>query len=351
MIVGNTDLALEDTPEQSPVHTCIKEIKSASHSATGIVKQLLNFSRKADQALKPIDAVAVLKDALKFLMSTIPKTIEIIANLPDAQIPIQGDPIQINQVMMNLCTNASQVMQDTGGTINLDVETVILNKDDTGEYTNLSTGNYIRITVSDSGPGIAPDIIDRIFDPYFTTKEFGKGSGIGLAVVHGIVENHDGAIFVDSKPGKGAAFTIFFPVIEKLAESKTDVKVDIPLGTESIMFVDDEESIANMMETMLKQLGYLAEVLYDPVKALELFKSKPDSFDMVITDMTMPQMTGVKLAEKLKEIKPDIPVIICTGYSSVIDKEKTKQLEIDGFFMKPMTKSKVAIGIRELLDK
>ena len=350
-IIGNTELALEDIPEWNPVHESLEEIKSASLRAAGVVKRLLNFSRKTGQNLKPIGAVTVIKDALKFLRSTISSTVKFKLNLPDADIPIQGDSVQINQVMMNLCTNASQVMQDIGGTIEIDVRTVSLNEEDCGKYTNLSAGNHIKITVKDSGPGIAPDIIDKIFDPYFTTKEFGAGSGMGLAVVHGIVKNHDGAITVDSIPGQGATFEILFPVIDELPMPEIEAKEDLPHGIEAILFVDDEEAIANMTGKTLKRLGYQIETQLNPVEALELFKAKPDSFDLVITDMAMPQMTGVNLAKKLKEIRPDIPVIICTGHSPVIDKEKSKQIGIDGFVMKPVSKLKIAKAIRDVLDK
>ena len=252
---------------------------------------------------------------------------------------------------MNICSNASQVMQDTGGTIKIDVGTVNLNEEACEEHTNLSTGNYIKINVKDSGPGISPDIIDKIFDPYFTTKEFGAGSGMGLAVVLGIVTNHDGVISVDSNPGQGATFNILLPVIDELPEPEIEAKEDIPHGTEAILFVDDEESIVNMTGKMLERLGYQIEKQLNPVKALKLFKAKPDSFDLIITDMAMPQMTGVNLVEKLKSIRSDIPVIICTGHSAVIDQEKSKLIGIDGFVMKPVSKSKIAKAIRKVLDK
>ncbi len=351
MIIGNTELALEDIPEWNPVHACLEEIKSAGLRATGIVKQLLNFSRKTDQILKPIGAVTVIKDALKFLRSTIPSTVELKLNLPDADISIQGDSVQINQIMMNLCANASQAMHNTGGSIEIDVRTIILDEENCENYTNLSVGDYVKITVKDSGPGIAPDIIDKIFDPYFTTKEFGSGSGMGLAVVHGIVKNHDGVISVDSNQGQGATFNILFPVIDEFPEPKIKKKEDIPHGSEAILFIDDEESIAKMIGKMLEKLGYQIEKQLNPVEALELFKIKPDSFDLVITDMTMPQMDGVNLAEKIKEIKSDIPVIICTGHSAIIDEEKAKQIGIDGFVMKPVSKLEFAKTIRDILDK
>ncbi len=351
LIIGNTEMALEDIPEWNPVHESIEEIKSASLRAAGIVKQLLNFSRKTDQELKPVGAVGIIKDVLKFLRSTIPSTVKIITNLPDAEVQMLGNSIQINQIMMNLCANASKFMQDTGGTLKIDVGTVILNEEDCKKYTNLCPGNHIKISVNDSGPGIAPDIIDKIFDPYFTTKKFGAGYGMGLTVVHGNIKNHDGFISVDSKLGEGTTFNILFPVFDELSEPNIEVKEEAFCGTERILFVDDEESIANMACKILKRLGYQVEMRLNPIEVLELFKSTPNSFDMVITDMTMPQMTGAKLAERLKAIRSDLPVIICTGHSAVIDEEKAKQLGIDGFVMKPVSKLKMAKTIRKILDK
>ncbi|MCP3874801.1 MAG: PAS domain S-box protein [Desulfobacteraceae bacterium] len=351
MIMGNIDLALEDIPEWNPVHENLKEVKEASLRAAGIVKQLLNFSRKTDQSLKPIGAVTVIKDTINFLRSTIPSTVEIKTNIPDIDIPILGDPTQINQILMNLFSNASQAMQDTGGSIEINIETIILDKMDVEHYPSLQQGNHMKIMVRDSGPGIAPDVIDKVFDPYFTTKSFADASGMGLSVVHGIVKNHNGVIFVDSKPGEGATFNIFFPVADELPEFKIEGENDIPHGTESILFIDDEESIVNMTGKILERLGYQLETQLNPVEALKLFKAKPESFDLVITDMTMPQMTGVNLAEKLKAIKSDIPVIICTGHSAVIDEQKANQIGIDGFVMKPVSKLNIAKAIRDVLDK
>ena len=351
MIMGNTELALEDIPKGNPIHENLKEIKKASIRGSAIVKRLLNFSRKTDQDLKPMDAVTVIKDTIGFLRSIIPSTIEITTNIPDTDIPILGDPTQINQILMNLFSNASQAMKDNCGTIEISIETIILNKTDIESYPNLQPGNHIKITVSDSGPGIAPDILDKIFDPYFTTKSLADASGMGLSIVHGIVKNHNGAIFVGSKIGEGATFNIFFPVADEVSEFKIEENNDIPHGTESILFVDDEESITNMTGKMLERLGYQVETQLNPVEALELFKAESDTFNLVITDMAMPQMTGVNLAEKLKEIRPDIPVVLCTGHSAIIEEEKVKQLGIDGLVMKPVSKLEIAKAIRNVLGK
>ncbi len=218
-------------------------------------------------------------------------------------------------------------------------------------YPKLAQGEYIKIVVSDTGPGIDTEIIDRIFDPYFTTKEVGKGSGMGLSTVHGIMVNHNGAITVDSLPGKGATFTMLFPVVTEKPVLEVKKPAEIHRGNEAILFVDDEESIVNMTGQMLERLGYTVETKTNPVDALELFQSKPDQFELVITDMTMPQMTGVKLSEKLMEIRSDIPVIICTGHSPLIDKEKSNALGIAAYIMKPIVKQEIAKTIRVVLDR
>jgi len=350
MIVGNAELALEDIPEQDPAHVNLEEIKAASMRAAGIIKQLLNFSRKAEQEHRPIDAVMVIKDALKFLRSTLPSTVEIRRNIATKEKIIMADPIQINQVLMNICTNASQAMEKTGGIVDVLVGDVTLDAQGIESYPDLDAGDYIKITVSDTGPGIDPGIIDRIFDPYFTTKEAGKGSGMGLAVVHGIVKSHNGAITVDSQVGKGTIFNILFPVVTEKPVNEVKAPEEMPLGSESVLFVDDEKPIADMTQMMLIRLGYRVETRLNPIEALALFQSDPHAFDLVITDMTMPQMTGVKLSEELKDVRSDIPVIISTGHSSQVDREKAKQFGIAAYVTKPIAMKELAITIRAVLD-
>jgi len=234
MIIGKAELAIDDIPESNPVHDKLEEIMSVGFRAAGIVKQLLNFSRQTEQELKPIGAITVIKDALKFVRSTIPTTIEIRKHLPDTDVTILADPTQINQILMNLCANASQAMEETGGSLEIMVENVIFGKEVIDSYPDLTEGDYLKITVSDTGPGIDTEIIDRIFDPYFTTKEVGKYSGMGLAIVHGILKNHGGAIAVDNQPGKGATFTMLLPVVteEPVMEAKTPDEV--PRGNENV---------------------------------------------------------------------------------------------------------------------
>ena len=351
MIVGNSELALEYIPKSNPAYNNLEEIKSASLKAAGIVKQLLNFSRKTDEKLMPIDAVTVIKDSLKFLRSTIPTTVEIHEHMPDDEIVILADSTQINQVMMNLCINASQAMEETGGTLKINIEKTIFEAKDVKAFSDLVPGNYLKITVNDTGPGISPEIINQIFDPYFTTKEIGKGSGMGLSVVQGIIKNHGGAIWVASILGKGTKFIILFPLTSEESMVEAQTTKDIPRGKETILFVDDEISITKMVKRMFERLGYKIETATTPQDALELFRSNPDHFDLVITDMTMPQMTGVKLSEKLMDIRKDIPIIVCTGHSNLVNEEKAKELGLAAYIMKPIYMQEAAQIIRKVLDK
>ena len=349
-MLGNAEMALRETDEGHPSRYYLQGIETACHRASKIVKHLLNFSRKAEQEFKPIDAIAIIKDSLLLLRSTIPSTIDIHQRLPDTEISIIADPVLINQLLINICSNASQAMEETGGVLEIKVENVVLTEKETHIYQNLKPGIYLRITISDTGPGIAPEIIDRIFDPYFTTKPAGKGSGMGLAVAHGIVQNHNGAITVDSQLGKGALFSIFFKVVSEkpvIDENETD---ETPLGNEKILFIDDEEAIVNIVEKMLQRLGYTVKATMNPLEALALFRSDPARFDLVITDMTMPKMSGVELYKELIKIRSDIPVIICTGYSSLIDEEEASALGISACVHKPVGLRELAQTIRNVLD-
>ncbi len=351
IITGNAELALGDISKWNPVHVNLVQIKAAALRAASIVKQLLSFSRKTDQELNVISALTVIKDALKFVRSVIPTTIEIRTNITTTDAAILADPIQINQILMNICNNAAQAMEETGGILEISVKTTTIDERALTPHSELTPGEYIRIAVSDTGPGIDPEILERIFDPYFTTKDVGKGSGMGLAIVHGSVKNHMGVISVDSQPEEGTTFNIFLPLVSAKPEVKTETIDNLILGDERLLFIDDEKSIINMAEQTLTRLGYRVETRLNPLDALELFQSKPDKFDLVITDMTMPQMTGVMLSEKLMKIRPEIPVIICSGHSALIDKEKAMQLGIAAYVMKPIIKQELAQTIRKVLDR
>ncbi len=351
IILGNTELALEDVPKSNPAYSNLEEIKTASRRAKNIVRQLLSYSRVVEQEMQSIKIGPVIKDGLKFLRSTIPSTIDIEQNIQLTDETILADPTQINQILMNLCINASQAMEQTGGDLNVAVEKLVLDNNSARNYPGLKSGDHVRIIISDTGPGIDPEIIDQIFDPYFTTKEIGKGSGMGLAVVHGIVKSHSGAIAVESSPGKGTKFITLFPLTTKKPMVETKTGKDIPGGNETILFVDDEKSIVKMLQRMFERLGYKVQTATTPEEALERFRSNPDHFDLVITDMTMPQMTGVKLSEKLMDIRKDIPIIVCTGHSALVDEEKAKELGLAAYIIKPIDMQETAQIIRKILDK
>ena len=350
IIIGNIELALDDVPKWNSVHFNLEEIKTASLRAKDIVRKLLSFSRKTDQELKPIEIVPVTKSALKFLRSTIPTTIDIRQNILATDETILADPTQINQLLMNLCINAYHAMEQTGGVIEIGMESIILDEKSVKSYPELNEGHYFKITVRDTGPGLDPEIIDQIFDPYFTTKEVGKGSGLGLAVVHGIVKNHNGAISVTSEAEKGTTFTVLFPLAKRIPKIDTYNTAELPLGNETILFVDDEKSIVNMSRRMLELLGYKVEATTSPIEALALFRSKPDQYDLIISDMTMPQITGDNLIKEILAIRPDMPTILCTGFSERIDEESAKEMGICQYIEKPLDKRNLAVTIRQILD-
>jgi PAS domain S-box-containing protein len=350
IMIGNAELALDDMPESDPAYDSIEEIKNSGLKASGIVKQLLSFSRESGNELCPIDIVTVIREALDLLRATIPVTIEMRRDLPDTDETVIADPNQINQVIMNLCINASQAMEDRGGIIEVSTEKMVLDDSCEEKILELPKGDYIKITVSDTGMGIDPGIIDRIFDPYFTTRQVGQGSGMGLAVVHGIVKSHGGAITVDSEVGKGSLFHLYFPLVDAKIDRRTSKTVEIQRGNESILFVDDEISIVNMMGRSLSRLGYHLDTKLNPQEAVELFQSKSDRIDLVITDMTMPQMTGIQLSEALRQIRPDLPIILCTGHSDLIDEDKAQRLGFAAYVMKPIAKQEMARIIRDVLD-
>jgi PAS domain S-box-containing protein len=349
IVIGNTELALDDVPEWNPAKGCLEEIRSASLRAKDVVRHILSFSRKSVFEKKPVQITSIIKDSLKLLRASIPTAIEIRQNFSCEYDTVLADPTQINQVLMNLCTNASHAMREEGGVLEVGLKNVDLELGN--ETLDLGPGRYVKLSVSDTGPGIDSAIIDRIFDPYFTTKGLGEGTGMGLSVVHGIVKNHDGAVTVKSEPGKGAVFEVFFPLTEAEAEPEDRQAGALPTGNEKILFVDDEESLVKMAQRMLEMQGYQVETRSDPVEALELFRSRPDGFDLVITDMTMPNMTGDRLAREILSIRPDIPIILCSGFSAKIDAEKAKALGIRKYIEKPLNMSDFVVAVRKVLDE
>ena len=348
-IVGMAELLLEDLPLDSPEYENAEEILNAGLRGSDLVKQILAFSRKAEHKKIPVRVQQILKEVLKLGRSTIPSNIEIIRDIQSDCGLIAADPTQLHQIAMNLITNAYHAVENSSGTIFVKLREIrIENNDKVSDL--LNPGPYAKLTISDTGCGMDSAIMDKIFEPYFTTKKQGKGTGLGLAVVYGIVREHGGDIRVKSEIGKGAQFDVYFPIMEK--ETQLQEITPPPTyesGTEKILLVDDEEAIVRLEKEILSRLGYRVEERYSSTDALQAFKADPNSFDLVITDMTMPNMTGDQFAEKLISIRPDIPVIICTGFSERMNKEKAKEMGIRGFLLKPVVKSEMARLIRDVL--
>ncbi len=349
-IIGYTELTMDDMPEGSLAQKNLKEVFKAAMRAKDMVRQILVFSRKDDIQKKPVKIQPVVKDALKLLRSSIPATIEIRRSIDESCGPVLAASTQIHQVVMNLATNAYQAMQEKKGLLELTLMEEEIGSDDS--VPELPPGTYLKLTVSDTGHGMNSEVMEKIFDPYFSTKGPGEGTGMGLAVVHGIVKSHGGNITVYSKVGEGTTFHVYLPLIEtKPVESKTVPAGLTPTGTEHILFVDDEEPIVLMIQKILERLGYQVTSRTSSAEALEVFKAKPDEYDLVITDMTMPNMTGLELAPRLGEIRSDIPIIMCTGFNETIDEDKAKNMGILAYIMKPVLIDEIAKTIRKVLDE
>jgi CheY-like chemotaxis protein len=298
----------------------------------------------------PVRVALVAREAIKFLRATIPATVEIKSRIDEKSGAILANSIELHQIIMNLCTNAVHAIGDNGGVLDIEVQDADIDHAEKNGFLDLEVGSYVRISVNDTGDGMHPDVMRRIFDPYFTTKEKGVGTGLGLAVVHGIVKKSGGAIKVESEIGKGTTFHIYLPKVSMTASIKAEQPKTIEGGSERILFVDDEKMLVDIGQQVLQRLGYDVVSRTSPIEALELFKAKPDFFDLVITDKTMPGMTGDALAKELISIRPNLPVILCTGYSQAIDHERAKKIGIKAFVMKPILIDEIAAAVRKVLD-
>ena len=349
-VIGFAELSLEEVEKGTHLEDNLQEIFMAGKRAKDLVRQILAFARQSGDELKPIQVDMIAAEALKFIRSSIPTTIEIRQTIESDSL-IKGNATQVHQVLMNLFTNAAHAMEDEGGILEFSLKDVVRHRSADGKYPDLRPGNYIEIKVSDTGAGIAPDIIGSIFEPYFTTKGPGEGTGMGLAMVHGIVESYGGKILVDSEPGQGTLFTIYLPLARKRHEDHAYRPETLPRGQERILLVDDEASIAKMGRQILEGLGYTVTTRVSSVEAIALFRTRPDDFDLVITDMTMPDLTGDKLTVELIKIRPDIPVILCSGYSKKISDESVAEIGIKAFAYKPIVKADLAKTVRKVLDE
>jgi signal transduction histidine kinase/ActR/RegA family two-component response regulator len=363
-ILGNADLLLYRLPsreQQGPevpsgppisfaeVGEHVQAIRRAGHRAKELVAQILAFSRQSANQRRNLLIGPVVKESCRLLRASLPATIDLRVSVADNVGMIFADPGQIQQVVMHLCTNAAQALENRTGVIEISLREAETGKAEQLRYHDLLPGRYVVLTVKDNGKGIPPEMLERIFDPFFTTREVGEGSGMGLAVIHGIIVSHDGVIDVTSEVGKGSAFTVFFPRVREESESEAETAAAMPRGTETILFVDDEEDIVTMRTRMLTYLGYRVLPATSPEQALGYFTRGEEKIDLVITDHTMPRMTGLQLASEITTRFPDVPIILCSGYSEAVTLEEALDAGVRRFLAKPVDMRLLAIAIREIL--
>ncbi|MFP4225758.1 MAG: ATP-binding protein, partial [Desulfobacterales bacterium] len=347
-ILGYSELLLEDAEKGTLLEQNLSQIYAAGARAKDLVKQILTFSRQTESEVVPLNVKLLVKESMKLLWASLPKSIEIKQEI-ETDTLVSGDPAQIHQIVMNLCTNAAQAM-DKNGVMTVGLKGVELDEAFVASHSGVEPGKYVALSVSDTGPGIDPEIIGKIFDPFFTTKSEEQGTGLGLSVVHGIVESHHGLIHVESQPGQGSEFIVYLPAAE-FAPTQTEASThELPKGSEKILFVDDEHSIAEMVGQQLTGLGYAVEVRTSSADALERFRQSPGDFDLLITDMAMPEMTGVDLIEEVRRVRPDMPAILCTGFSEQINEEMAEEMGISTFLLKPIIREEMAAAIRRAFD-
>jgi PAS domain S-box-containing protein len=350
VIVGYTGLTLLDAPPESKIQSNLNTVLSACDRAKSLVKQILTFSRKAEHDVVSIDLCPLIKETMKFLGATLPANIEIRTSLKTMDAFMLADPVHIHQVILNLGTNAAYAMRNTGGVLEAVLRKIDLDENTARQHPNLAPGEYLLLSVSDTGCGMNKETLSRIFEPFFTTKK-GEGTGLGLAVAYGIVQSHGGSIGVYSEEGRGSTFNVYLPVAQRAPryQDGTDTR-PLPSGTERILFVDDEEALADLGEQILQWLGYRVTTLTSSVEALNLFRRNPDAFDLIITDHSMPRLTGRELAAELFSIRPDIPIIICTGFSTNISEQETAAPNVRHVIMKPLVIKEIAWTVRSVLD-
>lgn len=350
-IIGYAELTQIQCQEGSKLEKYVSQISKAGNRAAELVKQILWFSRQGLEEKRPLEISRVVKDALKLIEVTLPATVEIIKKISPDLPPVLGNEIQIHQIVMNLCTNAYHAIKKSNGTLGVSLVVESIHEQDVGSFPGVAPGDYIKLSVSDDGCGIPPEVINRIFEPYFTTKPVGEGTGLGLSTVHGIIKDHGGCIQVYSEVGTGTTFDVLFPVIDAETILEARDGEGLPTGGETILFVDDEKVLIDLVHDLLERLGYKVETRASSIDAAEAFKGNPMKYDLILSDVTMPKMAGDELAQHIKAIRPDIPIILCSGFSNRINEQTMETLGIDAMLMKPMIYSELAHTIRRVLDK
>jgi len=349
IIIGNMEIALENTDENQNIYPGLARVLKASERAKSMINQILTFSRKQEQERKLVNVNLLIEETIVLIRSSIPSYIELKKEIRDKTSVIMADPTQIQQILINLCTNAYYAMKKHGGTITIGLDKCEIRKSNMGHSETLKPGSYVKITVSDTGMGMDGSTLERIFEPYFTTKPHGEGTGMGLAVVHGIVKSYRGDIKVFSEKYKGTIFKIYLPRIRTQVDIKPDVVSEPVSGSGKILYVDDEEDLLYVIKLTLVNLGYDVIVKSDSSEALEEFSKNPGNFDLVITDHSMPGMTGDKLAEELMKIRPDIPIILCTGFSDMMDKNNLRKIGIRDIILKPLSKKNLSEAVNRIM--
>lgn len=350
-IIGYTEMAIADLPKGSPIRSNLKSVFKGALRAKELIRQILTFSRKKSLSKKPLEVQPVIKEALKLLRSSIPTNIVIHNEIDESARPIMGDPTQVYEIIMNLCTNAYHAMEKEGGQITVRLYEKEITAPLVTEHQQLKPDIYIIIEVEDTGPGISEEIRNQVFEPYFTTKSTGKGSGLGLAVTHGIVSGYGGAIVLEDAAEQGMVFKIYLPVIHNdLYSDPFEKEFEKSYGTERVLFVDDEQPIVTLCTHALENLGFKVDGQANSNTALKTFQARPDDYDILITDMTMPDMLGTELIAKARSIRPALPVILCTGFSDLIDEKKARSLKIEGYLKKPVMIDELSFTIRQIID-
>ena len=349
-ILGYTDMIIQNMEKSNPYYEDLEHILLGAYRAKELIEQILLFSRQTDKERKVLALQPLIKETLKLLRPTIPVTVEIKTQIDPKCKNVLANATQIHQVIMNLCTNAWQAMEQSGGTISIILDQVTLINGDTKNFHKLSAGEYARLTVSDTGPGIKADILDRIFDPFFTTKEVSKGTGLGLSVVHGIVTNHNGEVIARSELNKGTKFQVYLPVVTDIEFDETTHAEKIEGGTENIIIVDDDISVGGMVKAVLDSYGFSTQVFDSAPEALNVIKENPGEYELIISDLTMPKMTGLNLAEKLMKQFPFIPVILMTGYGDNLDESDLRKYGVKKLISKPIIIKDLVKTVRGILD-
>ena len=346
VIIGCSELALEKLPPESNETILLEKVLGAGKRAKELVKQILTFSRQDKSEIRPLYLSTIVKETLKFIRATTPSTIRIEQQIDNDTGAVLADPTQLHRLLMNLYTNAVQAMTPRGGLLEVSLTEKELGAEAATAHADFKPGTYAELCVRDTGTGIAPEIMERIFDPFFTTKPVGEGTGLGLSVVHGIVKKHNGAVSVDSRPDRGTTFRIYLPRLDKgQVKIMEELESGVPAGNERILLVDDEQELLDTLLQMLEALNYTVSGTPSSLDAYDRFRRTPEAFDLVIADLTMPNMTGIDLAGKIHRIAPDLPIILCTGFSELITTEQAREAGV-----RRVARWQLATTIRKVLD-